>query len=179
MPTPGGSGVAAVLVAAAVAGAAAHPPFANGAVLCAKARKDGTFGSSLRIRETCTKREVEVHPAALGFCCEPSSTTTAVTTTTSSVTSSVCPTFTTTTLGVPDCGGDGATCFGLCPNALACVPDRLGGCSCTGPELSCQVVSAGGACGGTCPEGLTCRTVQPVGQDGCPEYPRCGCAPVF
>lgn len=153
-------------------------PAAHGAVLCAKARKDGTVGGTLRIREACAKREVEVDPAALGLCCEGPTTTMTVPSTTVTVTSTnVCPTYTTSTLGIPDCGE--SFCFGLCPNALACVADDEGLCSCAGPEVACQVVSAGGTCGGTCPEGLACQTVQPVGEDGCPGAPRCGCAPDF
>ena len=159
-----------------VATALVAPP-ADAAVLCTKLRKDGTYGSTLRIREACKEREVVVDPTALGFCCADgsTSTTTSVTTTTATSTS-VCPTFTTTTLGVPDCGG--GICFGLCANALACVEGESG-CECTGPPLDCQAVTAGGQCGGTCPEGLTCQTVQPVGEDGCPQSPRCGCAPAF
>jgi len=36
-------------------------------VLCAKTRKDGTFNSTVRIRETCRKKETQLDPAALGL----------------------------------------------------------------------------------------------------------------
>ena len=96
------------------------------------------------------------------------------TTTTTSVT---CPTVTSTTLGIPDCGQFGA-CFGLCSNARACVPDAAGHCGCTGPELPCNAVTYNGMCGGTCPEGETCSVYSPTLPNGCPDYPRCACVPM-
>jgi hypothetical protein len=37
----------------------------NAAVLCAKPRSDGTFSTSVKIREACTPREMQLDPAAL------------------------------------------------------------------------------------------------------------------
>jgi len=98
---------------------------------------------------------------------------TAVTTTT---TSCSCPIYTSTTLGAPDCGGAGA-CFGFCGNARACVPDDSGACGCTGDPLPCGIVSAGGACGGECPEGGTCQYWPSPLPGPCPGPPVCGCFP--
>ena len=102
---------------------------------------------------------------------------TATSTTTSTTCS--CPTYTTTTLGIPDCGGSGGVCVGLCANARACVADESGACGCTGEPLPCGIVSAGGACGGECPEGGVCQywpSPLPT-PDGCPGPPVCGCFP--
>lgn len=40
---------------------------AQGAVLCARPKLDGTFSTAMKIRETCTPREVQLDPAALGL----------------------------------------------------------------------------------------------------------------
>ncbi len=40
---------------------------ANAVVLCAKQRSDGTFNTSVKIREVCKTREVELDPAGLGL----------------------------------------------------------------------------------------------------------------
>jgi hypothetical protein len=40
---------------------------ADAVVLCAKSRTDGTFNSSVKIREACRSREVALDPAALGL----------------------------------------------------------------------------------------------------------------
>src|SRR5713226_3086614 len=37
------------------------------AVLCARARSDGTFSTSLKIREACRPSETQLNPAALGL----------------------------------------------------------------------------------------------------------------
>jgi hypothetical protein len=143
---------------------------AEAAVLCAKPERDGTLNGSVTVRQVCKRNEVQLAPADVNFCC----TSTTVTTTTS--TSGPCPTFTTSTLGIPDCGF-GSVCFGLCANARACTADTSGSCSCTGPELPCGVVTAGGTCGGTCPGGFTCALFSPTLPNGCPDIPRCGCIP--
>jgi hypothetical protein len=102
--------------------------------------------------------------------CPPTSTSTSTTTTSSS-----CSTYTTTTLGLPDCGGFGGTCFGGCANARECVPDVTGMCGCTGALRPCGVQNFAGACGGECPAGETCIYYSPLLPDGCPDTPRCGC----
>src|SRR5262249_18697410 len=69
-----------LLVAAVLAGAAlvaAHA--ARAAVLCAKPRNDGTFNSGVKIREACKPNEVQLDPAAVGFCCGQTTTTLTVT----------------------------------------------------------------------------------------------------
>lgn len=106
--------------------------------------------------------------------CPPTSTTSTTTTTTTTTTSS-CPTYTSTTLGSPDCGGSGGVCFGGCANARECVPDANDVCGCTGLLRPCGVQNAAGACGGTCPAGETCIVYSPILPDGCPDAPRCGC----
>src|SRR2546426_3590346 len=81
---------------------------ADAAVLCAKRRGDGTFSTTVKIREACHPAEVVLTPDAVGFCC----TVTTTTTSTTASTSEPCPT--TTTLGAPNCGGNPATfCGGL------------------------------------------------------------------
>lgn len=146
------------------------PVAAHGAVLCVRPTRSGTLNGTVRVRAACKPNEVQLSPQDVGFCCE-----TSVTTTTTS--STMCPTFTTTTLGIPDCGGVG-TCGGLCANARECVAGVGGACECTGAELPCGVVSIGGACGGTCPGGSTCDLFAPPLPNGCPGLPRCGCVPL-
>ena len=102
-------------------------------------------------------------------------TTMASTTSTSTTTSSSCPTYPTTTLGLPDCGGSGGPCFGGCANARECVPDSVSGvCGCTGPLRPCGFQDFAGHCGGECPTGETCLLYSPI-QNGCPSTPQCGC----
>jgi len=55
---------------AALAYVAAAVP-ADAAVLCGKQRSDGTFNSSVRIREACKARETQLDPVALGLEGEP------------------------------------------------------------------------------------------------------------
>jgi len=141
---------------------------ASGSVLCAKPRRDGTFNGTVKVRDACTPREVQLAPGDVGFCCGVTTTVTVTTT---------CPSFTTTTLGIPDCGGTAPGCGGLCANARECVDDGTGACACVGAELPCGVVSVGGACGGTCPAGFGCALFSPTGPNGCPDVPRCGCIP--
>ena len=96
--------------------------------------------------------------------------------TTTTTTSTPCATFTTTTLGVPNCGGNGPSCFGLCPNAHQCVTNPSTNlCECSGAPLPCGVVTADGMCGGTCPAGQACQLYTPTLPNGCPDYPRCAC----
>jgi hypothetical protein len=97
--------------------------------------------------------------------------------TTTTTTTCPCPTYTSTTLGAPDCGGSGGSCFGFCGNARACVPDEHGTCGCTGDPLPCGIVSAGGACGGECPDGGTCQYWPSPLPGPCPGPPVCGCFP--
>jgi hypothetical protein len=105
--------------------------------------------------------------------CPPTtSTTTSTVTTTSS-----CPTYTTSTLGLPDCGGSGGSCFGGCANARECVPDASDVCGCTGALLPCGVHSFAGTCGGECPASETCTYYSVILPGGCPDAPRCGCVP--
>src|SRR5690348_13300677 len=51
---------------------------AQAAVFCAKPRRAGTFNSTVKVREACLPREVQLDPGGVGFCCG----TTTVTTTT-------------------------------------------------------------------------------------------------
>jgi hypothetical protein len=140
---------------------------ADAAVLCAKPSRDGSFNGGVKIRAACKPSEVQLAPADVGFCC--GSVTTVPTTTT------MCPTFTTTTLGIQDCSGGAGFCVGLCANGRACIAGVDGSCGCTGPELPCGVVTAGGACGGACPNGFECALFSPSLPNGCPDAPRCGC----
>ncbi len=164
------NGLAIALGTAAVLGIAV-PSAVEGAIVCVKTRKDGTPGGALRVREACKNREIQIDPAAHGLCCDGQTTTTVTVTSTS-----VCPTYTTTTLGIPDCSPSFCSPYG-CLNARECVMDDEGTCGCTGPLVPCRVITVGGSCGGTCPDGLACQTVQPLGEDGCPGPPTCGCAP--
>ena len=135
---------------------------ATAAVLCAKQRSDGTFSSSVKIREACHAKEVQLAPEAVGFCCAASTSSTISTST--STTSPACPT--TTTLGIPDCT-TGAGCGFPCFNGQTCTDQGGGACACMGP------VQCGGTfsvCGGECPGGQAC-TQKPVppgcGSIGC------------
>src|SRR5262245_29723199 len=55
--------VVALLILVLVVSAAS----ASAVVLCAKPRPDGTFNTSVRIRETCRPNERQLDPAALGL----------------------------------------------------------------------------------------------------------------
>jgi hypothetical protein len=141
----------------------------DAAVFCAK-RRDGGFNGSVKIREACKRGETQLTPSEVGFCCSEASTTSTSTTT------GTCPTYTSTTLGIPDCGGGGGACFGLCANARACVPDaQTQACGCTGAPLPCGVVTYYGTCGGTCPAGEACTLYAPPLPNGCLDVPRCAC----
>jgi hypothetical protein len=147
---------------------------AAAAVLCAKPGRGGIFNGSVKIREACKPSETVIAPEDVGFCCTAPFTTSTTSTSTTTVS---CPIHTTTSLGIPDCGGFDA-CFGLCANARQCVPNTSAGvCECTGPELPCGVVTFQGACGGTCPTGSVCQIHEPPLPNGCTDFPRCACVP--
>jgi hypothetical protein len=102
------------------------------------------------------------HPRRLP--CPTTSTTSSSTTTPStstSVTLPVCPT--TTTLGVPDCGGFSVFCLGPCRSGQACADVGGGQCGCAGPVLCGGTFSV---CGGECPEGQACNQLPVPGS--CP-----------
>ena len=133
------------------------PAATSAAVLCAKQRSDGTFSSSVKIREACRAREVQLAPQDVGFCCS-------ATTTSTTSTSVACPS--TTTLGNPGCVG-GFGCGFQCSNGQMCSDVGSGQCGCAGPVLCGGNYSA---CGGECPVGQEC-TPKPVppgcGSIGC------------
>jgi hypothetical protein len=135
---------------------------ADAAVLCAKPRKDGTFSTSVKIREGCKTAEVQLDPAALGLqgppgpqgpqgiqgesgVCECTTTTTTSTTTTSTIASEE-----------PHCcDGGGIACYmatscgegipgpGVCRGDTTCgAPDDPGPC--------CNVTSVATALGAVC-----------------------------
>ncbi len=133
---------------------------AHAAVLCAQRGRDGTFSTTVKIREACRPAEVTLTPDAVGFCCTVTTTTTS--------TSEPCPT--TTTLGVANCGGNPASfCGGLCPDSQTCGDDGNGHCACLGP-LHCG--GQDNFCGGDCPAGQSCQQL-PV-PPGCGSI-GCGC----
>src|SRR5262245_13629410 len=86
---------------------------ADAAVLCAKPKRDGTFNGGVKIREACKSGETVLDPAALGFCCTPSTTSTSTTSVASTTAPSTTSTTTTLaageTLEVPFCGFSNAT----------------------------------------------------------------------
>ena len=162
--------VAAVLLASGLLAGVA-----NAAVLCAKPRDGGGFNGNVKIRAACRRGEVQIAPEDVGFCC---TATTSTSTTTSSTTTDSCPTYTSTSLGIPDCYGSLGSCMGLCANARACVPDpQTNACGCTGPIQPCGVVTYNGLCGGSCPDGQTCQYYGAPLPNGCPGEPHCTCAP--
>ena len=131
---------------------------AEAAVLCAKQKKDGTFSTTVKIREICKPSETQLAPENVGFCCGSSTTTT----------TAVCPT--TTTLGIPSCvGSPSSICTNLpCPGGQLCGDDGSGGCRCTGP-LHCG--GNDNFCGGNCTSGSCQQLPVPA---GCPSI-GCGC----
>jgi len=140
---------------------------AHASILCVKPQRNGTLNGPVRVRDACKPGERQLSASEVGFCCTATTTTT---------TTATCPTFTTTTLGAPNCGGFGTFCGGFCPNAHQCVSNpTTNACECTGPLQPCGVVSAAGTCGGSCPAGQTCQLYSPTQSDGCPDYPRCAC----
>lgn len=161
-------------IALAVAVSMALVDASAAAVLCAKLRKGGLFNGAVKIRQACKPGETQLEPEDVGFCCGGSpSTSTTVTTTTGS-----CPTFTMTSLGIPDCGGNPPSCFGLCANARQCEPNaEQTACGCTGPEQPCGVVTYNGQCGGPCPFGQSCQYYGAPLPNGCTEEPHSTCRP--
>jgi hypothetical protein len=136
-----------------MAGAVLMTDTAGAAVLCAKARKDGTFNSSVKLREACKPGEVQLDAAAVGMCC------TVTTTTTSGTTATTCPpTTTTTSLPLCSAGLPSSSCIvGVCSNGSSCASDTVTGeCGCTGPPPSCGAYGTQ-FCGGTCPAGSACQ----------------------
>jgi hypothetical protein len=158
-------GMARLLTAAGIVLAIATS--SRSAVLCAKPRQDGTFSSSVKIRQACKRNEVQLQPEAVGFCCG------ATTVTTSSATSSSCPATTTTTT-LSRCDPQDPACFfnGVCTNGHTCSTSS-GQCACDGPPPVCGQWGVE-ACGGTCPTGQTCvlgNTAPP----SCPQVLVCEC----
>jgi hypothetical protein len=144
-------------------------------VLCTKPRKDGTLNGSVKIRPACKPGEVVITGEEAGVCCTGSSLTSTTSTSTTTVS---CPIHTTTSLGIPDCGGGGGACFGLCANARACIADETSGaCGCTGAVQPCGIVTFNGLCGGSCPTGTKCEIFEPPLPNGCTDVPRCACVP--
>ena len=134
---------------------------ANAAVLCAKQRSDGTFSSSVKIREACRAREVQLAPQDVGFCCSAPTTSTTVTTSTSTTSSTMA------VCGVPDGTG---FCGGPCPSGQTCAAIDATTCGCT--NALCSVTSPDGVCGGLCPRFTdTCIS---LGLGHCACETRCG-----
>ena len=151
---------------------------AEAAVLCAKPRKSGELNGAVKVRQACRLGEVQLTPEDLDFCCTPSTSSTTTSSTTTSSTTGSCPTYTSTSLGIPDCFGGTGSCLGLCANARACTHDpQTGGCACVGPVQPCGVVTYNGLCGGSCPDGTTCQYYGAPLPNGCPGEPHCTCAP--
>jgi len=122
-------------------------------------RQTLTLSTVLGARPTRFLLRCLPHPR--GRPCPSTSTTTTTTSTSTSVTTLACPT--TTTLGVPDCGGIPGLCLAPCRSGQACADLGGGQCGCTGPVLCGGTY---GVCGGECPGGQACAPV-PV-PEGCP-----------
>jgi hypothetical protein len=146
----------------------------------------GTCGGECPTNESCFEIGVgcfgepepcRCHSSTTTCPATTSTTSETVSTSTSTTTSGSCPTYTTTTLGLPDCGGFGGTCFGGCANARECVADVNGVCGCTGALRPCGAYSFQPVCAGECAAGTTCMFYSPPLPDGCPDYPRCACVP--
>jgi len=101
---------------------------AHGAVLCAKARRDGTFNTAVRIRESCKATEVVLNPNSLGFCCSLP-TTTSTTTTSTTLVSGHCAFGGATCTSDADCGIPGV-CYSGSPGGI--YPDRACAIRCDG-----------------------------------------------
>src|SRR6185503_10970375 len=107
---------------------------AHASVLCARVRGDGSRSGSVKIRDVCRGREVQLAPQDVGFCCETASTTSTTgpspTSTTPTATTAPTPTTmpsTTTTTIAAVCGnnvieGDEVCDCGIPP----CTPVRYG-----------------------------------------------------
>ena len=159
-----------IIVATLIVGPLLTANIARAAVLCAKPRKDGTFNSSVKIREACKQNEVELAPGLVGFCCGVTTSTT----TSSSSLPSTCPSTSTTTT-IPACEPVCPLSDAFCTNGHTCEGNDMGGCGCTGPPPSCGQWGII-ACGGTCPAGSECA-LENVAPSSCPEVPVCHCVP--
>lgn len=84
----------AVVMLAIVLGA----PVAHAAVLCARPRFDGKFNASVKIREVCKSREVQLQPQDVGFCCPAATTTTTTASSSTTMTTGTLPDVSTTTM---------------------------------------------------------------------------------
>ena len=72
-------------------------PVAHAAVLCVRPRSDGTFNASVKIREVCKAREVQLQPQDVGFCCLATTTSTTTSSSTTMTTGTLPEVSTTTT----------------------------------------------------------------------------------
>jgi hypothetical protein len=122
---------------------------ADGVVLCAKQRTDGTFSASVKLREVCRPNETALAAPALNPSI-PFELAVPIPSTTSTSTSST----TTTTITPPSCAEQGS--FG-CQQADSCV---LGGmCASTDLGLVCiDSVASGDSCeeSAECPLNYAC-----------------------
>lgn len=148
------------------------------AVLCARPKRDGSFNSTVKIREACKPKEHQLDPASVGFCCGGTTTTTTTATTTTTdggPPTTTCAVVTTTTL--PACQGPNGACSGVCYDGTSCVDGPGGLCACGGPPVPCGQPGDSWMCNGPCPVGMTC-TLVPVdyGPGNCPGED-CGCVP--
>jgi hypothetical protein len=123
---------------------------AHAAVLCARARNDGTLGGTVRIREVCRSREVQLAPEDVGFCCEASSTTS---------TTGAAPTSTTPTSSAPTTSGPTTSTPTTTTPSTTTVAAHCGN----------NVVEAGEACDcGIPPCGPSGANNGPPNRGGCP-----------
>lgn len=111
-----------------------------------------------------------------GGCVVPTTTSSSSTSTststssTSSVSSSTC----TSTTTFPPCHvGFGGFCGGACSTGQTCQDDGLGGCSCVGPPVPCDLSNHSVCSTGVCPDGQTCGLIVDNAQCG---IVHCGCS---
>ena len=130
---------------------------AGAAVLCATLKRDGTFDSAVKVRETCRRKEVQLGIVGLDQVIieRQSSTTTSTSTTSTSVT--------TTTL-LPACTTVGGDCGSGQPGTCSCVFLCDHGCN-----LGCVEVTSTSCSGdGQCPAGYPfCASDKCAGLAGC------------
>jgi hypothetical protein len=136
---------------------------AHSAVLCARPRRDGTFNSTVKVREACRPHEVQLDPGEVNFCCSTTTTSTTPTTivtpttavTPSSSTSTALAVSTTTASNPPVSLSTTSTvsCFtvttGSLPQYQPCSPTNCVGRCATG--MSCGDIGGGCGCIGTPP----------------------------
>jgi hypothetical protein len=169
------------------------PVTADAAVLCAKARSDGTFNATVKVREVCKARETQLTPEMVGWDCSsglPCTTTTTATTgttepqpSTTETTTVTATTFcTTTSTGFNRaCGGVQTTCSGGCPGTMTCSGTPQS-CGCVGTPPPCDTIDphigffeAPEFCGyGVCPVGQSCGAIYDT-TTGCRQLVACGC----